>query len=593
MLRKTLALLSPSELRTGAAVLSMMLLLALVETVGVASVMPFLAVLGNPDLVQSNPWLARAYEQGAFTSTDSFLFALGAGAFAVVVLSAAFRILTTYAINRWTQMRQYSIGARLLEAYLSQPYEFFLDRNSAEMSKSVLSEAHELVGKVLRPGMNMLAYGLVALVLVGFLFWQDPTLALVTTAAVCTAYGLVYVAFRPLLTKTGRDRVRADRFRYIATSQAFGGVKDLKVLGREDAYVERFRAPARRFSTYQSWAATVQAAPRYLIEAVGLGGVLLLALFLMGTREDLGAVLPVLGLYTFAGYRLLPAAQSVYAGFSSLRFGRSAVDTVYEDLVAARPPAQPSSESTPSLVADQEIRFDSVRFCYSGASEPALEDVSFSIGARTSVGFVGRTGSGKSTAIDLLIGLLHPSAGQILVDGVALTAENARGWQRSLGYVSQQIYIMDGSVAENIAFGEQADDIDPAALEWAAKLASAHDFIMTELPNGYATTVGERGVRLSGGQRQRIGIARALYRDPAVLVLDEATNALDGETERAIVDSLAGLRDKKTIIMVAHRLSTIQHCDSIILLENGRLLGTGTFESLKATSPTFRSFAVG
>ena len=591
-LGKILAILSPRERKTGLVVLGMMLFLALMETAGVASVMPFLAVLGNPELVETQPVLAWLYERGGFESVDPFLVALGVGAIGMVVGSALFRILTTHAIHRWTQMRRYSIGERLLATYLRQPYAFFLNRNSADLSKSILSEVDELVERVFHPLMNLVAYSLVAAVLVGFLVWLNPVLAGLVALVVGGAYGLIYLGVRGVLGRMGTDRVAANRERFTAASEAFGGIKDLKVLGREDAYLRRFRGPASRFARHQSVAMTLSTVPKYLIEAVGFGGVLLLALALLGAGGDLGSVLPVLGVYTFAGYRLLPSAQHIFQGFSNLRFGQSAVEDVWRELRLGEKGPQEGPKQSERMTLSQCIRFERVSFTYPTSPEPVLQELDLEIPAGTSVAFVGQTGAGKTTAVDLLLGLLSPTAGEITVDGVPLRRHNVRAWQASIGYVPQTIYLADATVAENIAFGISPEAIDRDAVRRAAQLAAIHDFVENELPNTYDTEIGERGVRLSGGQRQRLGIARALYHDPSVLVLDEATSALDNATERAIMEAVARLAGAKTVIMIAHRMSTVEGADNVVVLKNGHLVGTGSYVQLLSSNEEFRSFAI-
>ena len=588
---KTLALLTPREKRQGILVFLMMVALAFFETAGVASIMPFLAVLGNPELVETNAALAWAYERGGFESTDRFLFALGVGAFILVVVSAGFRIAKTYVVNRYVENRDFSISTRLLQAYLRQPYAFFLDRNSADMSKRVLSEARQAVTLAIRPAMELVSYGLVAFVLVALLVVVDPVVAVVVALVVGGIYGIVYLSIRKLLRRIGTLRVEMNRARYQAAGEAFGGIKDLKVLGREDAYLNRFRVPAASFARYQYLKETLAAVPKYFIEAVAFGGILGLALFLMASREDLGAVLPLLGVYAFAGYRLLPAAQNIFKSLSSLRFGEAAVDTVYQDLVAD-PPPRPVAAGGAALKLTDAIVFDSVKFTYPGAEHPALLDLELTIPARSSMGFVGQTGAGKTTAVDLILGLLQPTDGRMLVDGLTLEEVGLRRWQKAIGYVPQQIYLADASVASNIAFGVEPEHIDHQAVEKAARVARIHDFIVGHLREGYATEVGERGVRLSGGQRQRIGIARALYHDPQVLVFDEATSALDNRTERSIMEAVEELSGQKTLIMIAHRLSTVEACDQIVVLQDGRIKGTGSYKELKATSALFRSLAV-
>lgn len=585
-------LLTPKERVRGILVTGLMLLFACVDAAGVASIMPFLAVLGDPTLVASNPVLSRVYRTGEFESIQSFQMFLGAAAFCVVIASAALRVITTYVSNRYIQMRRYSLGERLMEGYLDQPYEFFLHRNSADLSKTILSEVDEVVYHVLKPTIDLLSYGTVAIVITALLIAVDPLLALIITVVVGGVYGMIYIGVRRLLRKIGAERITANTSRFVAASDVFGGIKDLKVLGREEAYLRRFRLAAARFARYHHMQLTLSATPKYLIEAVGFGGIVALALGLMATRDDLGQVLPLLGLYAFGGYKLLPAAQHIFAGISGLRFGGPAIAALLIDLPSATRRAVPPPENGSRFELTREIAFQHVSHRYAGASSYALEDFTVSISRRTTLGIVGQTGAGKTTAVDLFLGLLIPTHGRILLDGRPLHEVGERTWQRSVGYVPQSIYLADASIAENIAFGVEPANIDQAALERAARVASIHDFITMNLPSGYATEVGERGVRLSGGQRQRLGIARALYHDPEVLVFDEATSALDTATESAIIDAVELLSGQKTIVIIAHRMSTVARCDRIVVLECGRVVGIGSFDELIQSNASFQRIAV-
>lgn len=588
------SILTPKERKRGLLVTLLMLVQALLDTVGVASIMPFLAVLGNREIIDTDRRLRWAFEAGGFPSQQAFLLALGVGAFLLVALSASVRIATTYVTMRYVQMRRYSLGARLLQTYLRQPYEFFLNRNSADLSKSVLSEVDTVVDKVISPAMHLVSYGLVALLLGGLLVVLDPLLALATVLVLAATYGTIYLRVRGPLARIGVDRVRANLNRFQAASEVFGGIKDLKVVGREDAYLERFRRPAARYARYQYLQLTLSLAPKYLVEALGVGGILAIALLLVASRPDLGHVLPVLGLYAFGGYRLLPAAQNIYSSVSTLRFGLPAVHALSQDLSGrgrvSQIPTDYSQEPTRRKDVREAIEFDDVAFRYPGANKDALAEIHLVIPARSSVGFVGGTGAGKTTAVDLILGLLTPTRGRILIDGAPLEGPVLPSWQQTIGYVPQVIYLADTSVTENIAFGIEPSRIDHDAVRRAAEVANIHDFIVRDLPDGYETTVGDRGVRLSGGQRQRIGIARALYSDPSVLVLDEATSALDAATERAVLDAVDRLSGEKTIIIIAHRLSTVQRCDQMAIMDGGRLVAVGPAEDLRRTSE-FQSLA--
>jgi len=576
LLRKTLALLSPKEKRRGALVMGMVIIMAMLETAGVASVMPFLGVLGDPGMVETNPLLASIYNHLGFQSVDTFLFALGGAAFGLILFSAFFRILTHYAMNRFIEMRRHSISKRLLETYLRQPYAFFLDRHSGDMSKNILSEVDQLVQNVFRPGMHMVAHSVVFLAIVFLLLIIDPRIALGVAAVISSSYLAIFLAVRPTLTRIGLERRQANKERFEAAGEALGGIKDIKLLGREHAYLQRFHGPSLRQASNQASNQTISQVPKFLIEAIGFGGIIMLSLLLMATHGGaagggLGQVLPMLGLYAFAGYRMLPAAQHIYAGMSKLRFGSAAVDGAYDDLHQREQLAEIYRRAPAPMRPQEHIALKHLSYTYPGTEQPALHDINLRIPVGSSLGIIGTSGAGKTTMVDVLLALLRPDSGAITIDDLPVTDANRRSWQQTLGYVPQVIFLMDTSVAENIALGVPPDQIDHEQVERCARMAQVHGFIADQMPHGYATKVGERGVRLSGGQRQRIGIARALYHDPAVLVFDEATSALDNETEAALMEAVAALSHSKTIIMIAHRLSTVAECDQIVTLSHGRI----------------------
>jgi ATP-binding cassette, subfamily B, bacterial PglK len=589
--QKILDLLTPKEKRRGLLVLLMVLLMALVETAGVASVMPFLAVLGNPGTIETNQVLSWLYAAFGFSSTQTFLIVLGVGSFMLVVIGAIFRLVTLYALYRYANMRRHAVGERLLKGFLRQPYEFFLSRNTADLSKTILSEVDELTRNVFQPGIQLVAYSTTSLVLVAFLFFVDPAIALGVTMGVGIAYIAIYLGVRGVLMRVGRDRAVANRERFTAASEVLGGIKDLKVLGREEAYLPRFKGPSARYSRHQATNSVLSITPKYLIEAIGFGGVLVLALILMATRGDLGEALPVLGLYAFAGYRLLPSAQHVFASLAKLRFGLGAVEVVHADLMSINERGTVEGARQGNALPiniERDIRFCNVTYHYPGSAEPAVEHVDLRIAKNSFFGIVGTTGAGKTTFVDLLLGLLRPTHGSIHIDGRVLNDVGVPNWQRSIGYIPQQIYLADASIAENIALGIAPKEIDREAVARAATLAQLRSVIERELPDGYETIVGERGVRLSGGQRQRIGIARALYHDPAVLVLDEATSALDNATEAAVMGAVGALQGEKTVIVIAHRLSTVRTCDCVAVMRDGRIVGSGTYDELIATDAEFK-----
>jgi ABC-type multidrug transport system fused ATPase/permease subunit len=308
----------------------------------------------------------------------------------------------------------------------------------------------------------------------------------------------------------------------------------------------------------------------------------------------LSAILPTLGIFAFATMRLFPRIQNIYAAFNTMQVGQAALDQVYDDYMASSKTAiDMPSGGTSILRPERQVVLDKISYSYPKHNRTALKDVSLEIRTCTTVGIVGGTGAGKTTLVDVILGLLTPDSGEIRIDDTPLGLANMRPWQRAIGYVPQSIYLIDDTVARNIAFGLPAEEIDQAAIERAAKLAALHDFVTTELPDGYNTIVGERGVRLSGGQRQRIGIARALYNEPSLLILDEATSALDNITERVVMEAVDTMRHEMTIVMIAHRLSTVRQCDVIHIMERGTIVASGTYDELLDGNELFRKMAVG
>jgi ABC-type multidrug transport system fused ATPase/permease subunit len=569
---RILALLTPQERRRGMLVLAAAIVMAVVDTLGVASVMPFLAVLGNSGMIESNVWLARLYHLGGFASREDFLFALGLLALSMVLVAALVRTAGQYAILRYVNMRRYSISLRMMKGYLGQPYIFFVGRNSADLTSRMLSDVDGAVEICLSQVLQIVAYSLVIVMLIALLVAIDPVLVAVAFSIIAGFYLILYFSGLQSMRHAGRDRRQANHERFTITAEVFSDIKSVKLYGCEGTFLERFQAATLRFARHKALMSIFGLLPRYFLEAVSFGSVLVLALVLMRSHGDLGAVLPIMGVYAFAGYRLLPAVQTVYQGFIDLRFHLPAIEAIGADLQLVES-IRRDADTDEILPLRQTIKFDDVAYCYPGAPRPVFSNLNFEIRVGETIGLVGPTGVGKTTAVDLLLGLLWPSQGRILIDGVALTDENHRAWQKNLGYVPQTILLADASIAENIAFGIPPEAIDRSAVEHAAKLANIHDFIVSELPKGYDTAVGERGVRLSGGQCQRIGIARALYRDPPVLVFDEATSALDTVTEAAVMEAINALQGQKTMIIIAHREATVRKCDRIFQFRKGAITG--------------------
>jgi ABC-type multidrug transport system fused ATPase/permease subunit len=593
--RRLFGALDRRERRRGAVLLILMVLVALAEAGGVASVMPFVAVLSRPDAIESNRYLAQAYRVSGADSRNGFLGILGVTVFLALIGSLALKALGLWAQLRFSQQRSRTWSARLVAGYLAQPYEWFLNRHSAELASNVLAEVNQVVSGALLPALQAAASGFAVVSLILLLVVIDPLLAVTAAGFLGGLYGLMTWGARSRLMRIGRERAAAIRARFLVLSEALGGIKDVKVGNLEREFELRFNVEAQRLADSNITSGILGQLPSLGMQAVLFGGMLLAVVYLIATHGQFERALPVVTVFAFAGYRLMPGLQTIYQGLSEMRFSEAAVDLLCDHLEsyggAPEKAGRRDEGRKERLRLEQALELRDLWYRYPDAPQPTLRGLDLVIPARTTVGLVGSTGSGKTTTVDVLLGLLRPERGTLMVDGRPVTGAALTVWQRSIGYVPQHIFLADDSVEANIAFGVPRESIDHAAVERAATVANLHRFVTEELPNGYATTVGERGIRLSGGQRQRVGIARALYRDPDLLILDEATSALDAVTEEAVMEAVQNLGGRKTIIVVAHRLSTVRPCDCIHLLEQGTIVASGPFGQLLSESQQFRALA--
>lgn len=566
------------------------MIMGFVEVAGIASIMPFMAVVSNPEVVETNQWLHRIYQAGGFTSTNRFLVFLGFFVLFVILVSNAFKALVTWLQFRYVFGVTCNMSRRLFSHYLSRPYAFYLNQNTQVLGKNFLMEVVQFVSNVLMPATDIFARFVISLFIFVLLFYVDPFLSIIIISVLAFAYASLYSVVQRKLARLGGERFEANSQRFKIAGEAFGGIKDLKILGRELFFVNAFSAHARQMAKTMTTHQTVAQMPRFVMEALSFGGILIIVLYLLMIKGNVGQALPIVALYAFAGYRLMPALQVIFSSATSIRFNLAAIEALRENFSGVKEtPSAFMRRSAEPLPFHGEIRLDNITFAYPESRKPVIHKLHLSLKKNTSTGFVGATGSGKTTLVDIILGLLEPQEGFLLVDGIPVSPKTLYRWQRNLGYVPQHIFLCDDTVAANIAFGVPPENIDMQAVERAAKIANIHDFVVKELPGGYFTEVGERGIRMSGGQRQRIGIARALYHDPEVLIMDEATSALDGITEEAVMQATRNLAGQKTIITIAHRLTTLQDCDIIYVMENGRIVEQGTYDELSADSVRFRA----
>jgi len=580
--KKLLFLLSLAERKRAILLLIMIIFMALLDMIGVASILPFMAILSNPNLIETNIILNTAFQASSKFGVETdqqFLFLLGGIMFALLIISLLFKALTNYVQIRFVFMREYSISKRLIEAYINQPYTWFLSQHSADLGKTILSEVGIIIGNGIQPLIELIARSALAIALITLLCLVDLKLALIVGLSFSGAYLVIFYFVRNFLKEIGKRRLQNNQLRFTLVDEAFGATKEVKVGGLEKIYINSFSSAAKIFAKTQVSSQVVAQLPRYILETIAFGGILSIILFTMSKTGSFNNSLPIISLYVFAGYRLMPALQQIYSCFTKLAFVNASIDKLFTDLKNIE--VTDKNQDQENLSFNKEISLNHIFYSYPDTSSVALKDISLIIPAKSTVGFIGKTGCGKTTVVDIILGLLQPQKGTLKVDETNITQKNSKNWQRLIGYVPQYIYLSDDTIEANIAFGVELKHINQDMVKKVSKIANLHQFIVDELPKKYQTIIGERGVRLSGGQRQRIGIARALYHNPKLLILDEATSALDGQTEQAVMDAMYNINKDITIILIAHNLKIVKKCDIIFKLHEGKIISQGTYDELK------------
>lgn len=584
MINRAFSLLSRSDKKKAAFVTLIITFQALLEVTGAASIVPILIILIDSDNSLNNTVINTLAEFvhniGVPKSIDFTLVLIGA-LLVLTILTFVVRSYSAYQRILFVEKTRFSLSKRLLESYLSQGYEYFLTQNSSELSKNLLSEVDQIIGKVIYTFVNMVAHVIVGSAILIFLAIINPAVALVAFLAAGGLYAAIYLGISKSLFRMGQERLKNNKDRFIFAGEIFGSIKAIKVSGNEEYSVQKFLIPSRSFALLNAKKQVISEIPSYLIEAVAIIGLIVFTYLNIASASSSPPeeLIPILGLYAYSFYKLKPAVHSIFVGLSGLKYGAKTIDKLYNDL-SMHSLCKDDLDDVEKLSLKDKIQISDVIYHYNDAEKPALSSVNFEIKAGSSVAIVGSTGSGKTTLTNIMLGLLDTTAGGIYFDGVLLNKSNVRNWQKNVGYVPQDIFMLDASVAENIAFGIPKEQIDMVAIKNAAHAAQIDEFIESKLENAYETTIGDRGIRLSGGEKQRIGIARALYTNPEVLVFDEATSALDSVTEKGIIEEIHKMSQQKTIIMIAHRLSTVKKCDLIVVLNNGEIETMGTYDEL-------------
>lgn len=565
------------------------LILGFFEVAGVASILPFMELIAKPDAIEQSRWLTAAYEFFAFESHREMLIYFGIAIVALIAVTNLFAIYTVWLQYKYAWNTSHNLSIRLLKTYIRKPYNFFLNNNSSEMITYTISEVNVLTSGIIIPIIEMFSRSIVSVVIFALLIIVDPKIAIIMFVGLGGAYSLIYLAQKNMLKKIGKYRIKMNLGRYKSLQELFNGIKTISVYNKRPFFFERYAHNSKEFCDVQPKFNLMLSAPRYLLELLAFGSILSVTIYLFVFSGNIQTALPRLSLYAVAGYRLLPALQKLFAAASKLKHNLPVLDKLHDDLVYSLKNENTNLEAKTSLDFNFNIALDELTFQYENSEQKVINQLSVDIKKGQTIAFIGSTGSGKTTLVDLIVGLLEPTAGSLKIDGKKLAQEHIATWRDQLAYVPQEVFLFDDTILRNITLDEPEQLIDYDRLEKVMRMADIYDLVMNQLSDGHQTEIGERGVRLSGGQRQRLGLARALYKNPKILILDEATSALDSITEQGIIEALQALPDTLTTIIIAHRLSTVKHADCIYLLDKGKIASQGKYQTLMEMDDTFKT----
>lgn len=592
--RKLLALLSPRDRRNSVILLLMMVTGAALEVVGVAAVPAFVSAVVYPDKLAQFPALYGFLDSLGLTEPRALVV------WGAVALVGVFALKNGYLIlNYWVQMkfvtnRRMDFARRLTRAYMQAPYPFHVSRNTSELLRNIDRESSIIAYQVIGATLELMTHVLILVAVLVFLFIAEPWITFWWMLIFGAAGSVAVMAVSAKLKRYGLEEQTQRKNFVQSLYQGFGSIKEARVLNRERFFAGRIADTVGAIARVVRFKQFTQKAVGPVTEFVAIAGLLVIAAALVLLERPTESILVTLSLFVVGLVRLRQTIGSAMTHLTALRYSIVSVDPVHEDLMLLEGREKPWPDPArlpPPHHLTTAIELEDVWYRHADAPDHALKGISLSIPAGAAVGFVGSTGAGKSTLVDIILGLLVPEKGTVRVDGKDIAAEVGR-WQRCIGYVPQSIYLLDDTIRRNIALGIEDAEIDEQALRTAIRLAQLENFVAAQ-PHGLDEVIGEQGVRLSGGERQRIGIARALYHDPDVLILDEATSALDNATERAIIGAVEALKGRRTVIMIAHRLTTVRNCDTLYFLKGGRIDAAGNYTELEDRHPEFRLMSSG
>ena len=592
IIKELFSLLTPRQRKRFYVLQAQVIIMAFAEIASIASIVPFMALVGDLSILEGDNMLGALYLKSNVVDEYQFIFYLGIIVLFTLILAASTSMYIAWRVSMFANDIGAEISHRLYSYYLNQDWLFHTMGSSSNLIKKITTESTRVTHEVLFPLLQMNSRIVLIFFILLVIFFYDPIVVTVGFIVFSLPYIILFRFVQKLLKSNSKSIsiMFVERFRLM--SEGFGGIKDVLLLGRSGDFKKRFFKAGNKLAHAQGTNVAIAAVPRYFMELLAFGSMVGLVLYLVKASEgNLGVLLPTLSVYALAGFKLLPALQQTYGSIARIKGNLSAYDSIREDLKDINAENGIEVQTNQQVWSKHnEINLKDITFCYPNKIIPALKSVSLTIKPNSTVGFIGTSGSGKSTLADVIIGLIKPQQGEIIIDGIPLSKKNSRTWKNKIGFVPQSIFLTEGTIAENVAFGIQQDLIDYGQVEKALKLAHMKEWV-SGLKLGIQTKVGERGVQLSGGQRQRIGIARALYYEADVLVFDEATSALDGITEKIIMEAIHEFKGQKTLIMIAHRLKTIQKCDQIFMMEKGCVIDNGTYQQLLEKNEIFKKMS--
>ena len=592
IIKQLFNLLSASQRKKFYLLQVLVILMAFMEIIGVASIIPFMSLVGDMSQLQQDTVYAKLYQASGITSELEFIMILGIGVVIMLFVSGTISIFTTWRLSMFGTQMGTELSTRLYTHFIKQNWLFHASVNSAKLTKKIVNETNRVSGGIILPLMQMNARIVFTIFMVVSIFIYDPRVAIIGITIFAIVYLILFKVVKSHLERNGKAISEIFSKRYRLNNEGFGGIKDLLLMGRDDNYIKSFKQTSQSLAYSQGTNNALAQVPRYFIEIVAFGSMMTITLYLISNYNgDLGKILPTLSLYTLAAFKLLPAIQNIYANVAAIRGNIAAFYSIQKDLIWSMQTKVSKKETEQSCMhVKDKIILDNITFTYPDKIKSTLNHVNMSIPTNTVVGIVGPSGSGKSTLINILLGLIKPQEGDLKIDDVVINENNRRAWQNSIGFVAQNIFLSDRSIAENVAFGIAKDEINYDRVYKALDLSHLTE-LLQNLDDGINTLVGERGVKLSGGQSQRIGIARALYHEAEVLVFDEATSSLDGISEKKVMEAIHEFGGQKTIIMIAHRIKTVQNCDQIFFVDKGQVIDQGTYQELIDRNKDFQKMA--